>query len=56
LVPGDVKPSEDFYSERSGPDARVPLNNTAFRQAERRYKGANPDLSDVYDQFTVLKE
>ena len=49
LVPGDEVPSEDFYSERSGPEARVPLNMTAFRQAERKYKGSNLDLSDVYD-------
>lgn len=49
LVPGEEKPSEDFYAERSGPEARVPLNNTAFRQAERKYKSTQPDLSEVYD-------
>lgn len=49
LVPGDEVPTEDFYAERSGPEARVPLNKTAFRQAERRYKGSNIDLSEVYD-------
>ena len=49
LVPGDEVPSEDFYAERSGPEARVPLNKTAFRQAERKYKGSNIDLSEVYD-------
>lgn len=54
FVPGDERPSEDFYAERSGPEARVPLNNTAFRQAERRYKSSNLDLSEVYD-FTLEK-
>lgn len=49
LVPGDEIPSEDFYAERSGPEARVPLNMTAFRQAERKYKGPTPDLSEAYD-------
>lgn len=49
LVPGDEVPTEDFYAERHGPEARAPLNMTAFRQAERRYKGSNIDLSEVYD-------
>ena len=49
LVPGDKVPSEDFYAERNGPEARIPLNKTAFRQAERKYKGSNIDLSEVYD-------
>jgi alkylated DNA repair protein alkB homolog 1 len=49
LVPGDEVPKEDFYSERSGPEARVPLNRTAFREAERKYKGTTVDLSQVYD-------
>lgn len=49
LVPGDEVPSEDFYAERTGPDARVPLNMTAFRQAERKYKGSALDLSEAYD-------
>lgn len=49
LVPGDEVPAEDFYAERSGLDARVPINKTAFRQAERKYKGSNIDLSEVYD-------
>lgn len=49
LVPGDETPSEDFYAERSGPEARVPLNLTAFRQAERKYKATSPDLSEAYD-------
>ena len=49
LVPGDKVPTEDFYAERSGPEARVPLNKTAFRQAERKYKGSNIDLAEVYD-------
>lgn len=49
LVPGDETPSEDFYAERSGPEARVPLNMTAFRQAERKYKGSNFDLTEAYD-------
>lgn len=59
LVPGDEAPSEDFYAERSGSEARVPLNMTAFRQAERKYKGSNIDLSDAYDfskDTTELKE
>ena len=49
LVPGDEIPSEDFYAKRSGLEARVPLNMTAFRQAERKYKGSSPDLSEAYD-------
>lgn len=49
LVPGDTPPPEDFYAERSGPKARQPLNNTAFRQAERKYKAAGADLSKVFD-------
>lgn len=49
LVPGDVAPSEDFYAERNGPEAREPLNKTAFRQAERKYKASGADLSEAYD-------
>ena len=49
LVPGDEAPTEDFYAERSGPDARAPLNMTAFRQAERKFKGSTPNLSEAYD-------
>lgn len=49
IVPGDVPPTEDFYAERNGPDARKPLNNTAFRRAERKYKAAGSDYSDAFD-------
>ena len=49
LVPGDEAPTEDFYAERSGSEARQPLNNTALRMAERKYKAAGADLSEAFD-------
>ena len=49
LVPGDKIPTEDFYAERKGQEARNPRNKTAFREAERKYKGSTPDLSEAYD-------
>lgn len=45
-VPGDEALPDDFYAERSGAAAREPLNQTAFRIAERKYKAAHTDYND----------
>ena len=55
LVPGDEAPKDDFYAERSGPEARQPLNNTALRLAERKYKAAGADLSEAFDFSDLSK-
>jgi alkylated DNA repair protein alkB family protein 1 len=52
LVPGDTPPPEDFYAERTGSEAREPLNQTAFRQAERRYKSPAADYSELINFST----
>lgn len=49
LVPGEEIPTEDFYAERKGQEARIPLNKSAFREAERKYKVSTLDLSEAYD-------
>jgi alkylated DNA repair protein alkB family protein 1 len=55
LIPGDEAPAEDFYAERSGSEARQPLNNTALRRAERKYKTTNADLSGAFDFHDLSK-
>ncbi len=40
LGPNEIVPSDDFYlNKSSGVDARLPLNKTALREAERKFKG-----------------
>ncbi len=55
LIPGDEEPAEDFYAERSGIEARQPLNNTALRVAERKYKATGADLSGAFDFHDLSK-
>ena len=47
LSPDEEAPVTDFYAQRHGVDARTPLNNTALRQAERKYKRGQ--FEDVLD-------
>lgn len=47
LSPNEGTLGTDFYTQRHGTDARTPLNNTALRQAERKYK--REQFDDVLD-------
>lgn len=47
LSPEEEAPAAGFYAVRHGKDARVPLNNTALRRAERKYK--RKDYADLVD-------
>jgi len=53
-VPGDTALPDDFYAERHGPEARTPLNQTAFRVAERKYRtdSNHPDILDFSREHT----
>ncbi|EPZ31319.1 hypothetical protein ROZALSC1DRAFT_28308 [Rozella allomycis CSF55] len=50
LAPGEI-PAPEKYIPRKGVESRVPMNHTAFRIAERRYKGRKTpiDFSQVID-------
>ena len=53
LGPGESDPilPEKRFLPRSGPEARLPLNETAFRRAERAFKSRSPppNLDTVID-------
>lgn len=49
LIPGERPVPDDFYAERAGTEAREPLNKTAFRQAERKYKTPDAPLAEALD-------
>lgn len=50
--PGEEAPSDDFYANKAdGADARLALNKTALREAERKFKGAKymEHLNEILD-------
>lgn len=47
LLPEEDELAADFYAARHGQNARLPLNNTALRQAERKYK--RKECADLID-------
>src|ERR1700731_3560082 len=49
-------PGTDFYTQRHGTDARTPLNNTALRQAERKYKREQFDDVIDFNSLEVLDD
>lgn len=56
LSPSEKAPGTDFYTQRHGTDARTPLNNTALRQAERKYKRGEFDDVLEFNSSEILND